>query len=497
MEPTAELKQAVRKCRAGDREAFTQLYEESSKYIYTCIYNTMRGNDNVEDAVCDIMQDTYVEISRNITKLENEDSFLSWAGKTAVRKCYAWLKKNKKYVLLPEEDDTLENLAEDDNIIPESIMQDREKQRLVRNIIETQLTEMQKLCIIAYYYNEQKQSEIAQELGIPENTVKTNLSRAKARIKIGVLELEEKEGTKLYSVAPFLLLLFNEDVLACTVPATVTAAVNSSVTAAVSAAGGAGTKTLMGKLAAASAKAKITAGIIGIGAAGIVAGSVYMAAQPEEEEPAGESMENTQESVTVPSVEVPPETETVQSSEEEINIMYRLNGDTWEEYYARALLSPETRYVAFDLHDFDEDGIPELVAEDESGYLSISSFHDTVNIPFIAVRADSAGYGEKASEMIFIMSGTREDGTDCSSVYVCDNFEEVETIETSPIIFNDIYTYDVADSDYNIEVVSYEEGQQRIQAWKEKYRKIEFKPVDQDTVISVIEAHSENWRLDG
>ena len=69
---------------------------------------------------------------------------------------------------------------------------------------------MQKLCIIAYYFHEKKQSEIAEELRIPENTVKTNLSRAKQKIKDGVLDLEKKEGTRLYSVAPFLLLLFKE-----------------------------------------------------------------------------------------------------------------------------------------------------------------------------------------------------------------------------------------------------------------------------------------------
>lgn len=495
MEPTAELKQAVRRYREGDTEAFTRLYEESSKYIYTCIYNAMRGNDNVEDAVCDIMQDTYVEISRNITKLENEDSFLSWAAKTAVRKCYAWLKKNKKYVLLPEEDDTLENLAEDDNIIPESVMQDREKQRLVREIIETRLTEMQKLCIIAYYYNEQKQSEIAQELGIPENTVKTNLSRAKARIKTDVLELEEKEGTRLYSVAPFLLLLFNEDVLACTVPATVTAAVNNSVTAAISAAGGAGTKTLMARIAAASAKAKITAGIIGIGAAGIVAGSVYMAAQPEEEAAIEESVENTQETVTVPDVEVQQEPETVQSSEEKMDILMRLNGDSWEEYYARGLLSPETKYLRFDLHDFDEDGIPELITEVKGGVLSIESFRDSIYIPFY-ISPDSIGYGEKASELISIYSETTEDGIDRSSVYAFDNFEMVELITIPRIEFMDVHNFVVGKSEEDYEEVSYEEGLQRIQFWKEKYRKVEFKPLDQDTVISVIEAHSENWRLD-
>lgn len=217
MESTLKLKQAVKDYQKGKAEAFTTLYEESSKYIYTCIYNVMHDNDNAQDVIADIMQETYLEVSKNIKQLENEEKFLSWAGKIANRKCYAYLKKNKKYVLLNEEDDTLDNFSDSESIIPEDVMQDKEKQRLVRKIIETQLTEMQKLCIVAYYYNEQKQSEIAQELGIPENTVKTNLSRAKAKIKEGVLDLEKKEGTKLYSVAPLLLLLFKEDVQAASV----------------------------------------------------------------------------------------------------------------------------------------------------------------------------------------------------------------------------------------------------------------------------------------
>ena len=191
MEPTNNLRQAIKDYKNGNGQAFDILYNESSKYVYTCIYKVMCGNDNTQDAINDIMQDTYVEISRYITQLEDEEKFLSWAGTIATRKCYAYLKKNRKYVLLNEEDTTFDTLADNDNIIPEEIMQDKEKQRLLREIINTELTEMQKLCIIAYYYNEQKQSEIAKELGIPENTVKTNLSRAKAKIKDGVLDLEK------------------------------------------------------------------------------------------------------------------------------------------------------------------------------------------------------------------------------------------------------------------------------------------------------------------
>lgn len=83
----------------GNAEAFTLLYQESSKYIYTCIYKVMKGNDNALDIIFDIMQETYVEISRSITQLEN---------------------------------DTFDTLSDSDEIIPETVMQDREKQRLLR-----------------------------------------------------------------------------------------------------------------------------------------------------------------------------------------------------------------------------------------------------------------------------------------------------------------------------------------------------------------------------
>lgn len=281
MEPSNELRQALKEYKEGKSEAFTTLYEESSKYVYTCIYKVMSGNDNVQDIINDIMQDTYVEISKYITQLEDEEKFLSWAGTIATRKCYAYLKKNKKYVLLNEEDNTFENLSDSESIIPEEVMQDREKQRLVREIIETQLTEMQKLCITAYYYNDKKQSEIAEELGIPENTVKTNLSRAKAKIKDGVLDLEKREGTKLYSVAPFLLLLFKEDVQAAVVPKEVTESIMSAVSNLAGA--GAASKGIIGKIASASLKTKIIAGVVAVGVLGGVAGTVYVVGQQQEE----------------------------------------------------------------------------------------------------------------------------------------------------------------------------------------------------------------------
>ena len=228
MEVSAILKKAIEDYINGKQEAFTVIYNESHRYIYVCINNVMSGNDNKEDMICDIMQDTYLEICKHINSLQNVNQFLSWAGTIATRKCYEYFKKAGKYTLL-NEDESFDTLADDDNIIPEDIMQNKEKQRLLREIIQNELTEMQKLCVVGYFYNEMKQSEIAKELGIPENSVKSHLLRAKAKIKESVLDLEKNKGTKLYSVAPLLLLLFVDEIKDCVVSPAIGQAVSASV----------------------------------------------------------------------------------------------------------------------------------------------------------------------------------------------------------------------------------------------------------------------------
>jgi len=304
MEMTPKLKQAVKEYKNGKAESFETLYKESEKYIYTCIYKVMSGNNNAVDMTNEIMQNTYLQIFLNMSQLENEDRFLSWAGTIATRECFAYIKKNKRYVLLNEDDDTFENLSDSDDIIPEEVMQNQEKRKLVRKIIDTQLTEVQKICIYEYYYNNRKQTEIAELYEMPLNTVKTNLARAKAKVEEGVLDLEKKDGIRLHSFAPFFVLLFTEDVMAATVPAEVGGGVLSTVADASAKAAEAGASAtvsgatttstvstvgttttvaskvaMLGKIAAASTKAKIIMAVATVSVVGTVGGGVMVASQ--------------------------------------------------------------------------------------------------------------------------------------------------------------------------------------------------------------------------
>ncbi len=216
MKTSAELQSAVREYQEGDRSRFNSVYELSYPYLHTCVIHIVKD----EDTAMDMLQETYLEVSKNISQLQDAQSFLGWAAMIANRKCYAYLKKNKNVLLYEggddeeEKTDFFDNIADDEEIIPESILQDKEKQRLMKEIIDN-LSDMQRLCIIGYYYNEQKQEDIARELGIPVNTVKTYLSRAKVKIKAEVEELDVKKGTRLYTLIPFFALFFDQEAQAC------------------------------------------------------------------------------------------------------------------------------------------------------------------------------------------------------------------------------------------------------------------------------------------
>ncbi len=217
MKTTDDIKESIRKYLEGDGNAFETIYKLSYAYLHTCVIHVVKD----EDAAQDILQETYIEICRKMGQLRDPESFMAWAAMIANRKCFALLKQRNREILAPDgenQTDFFENIADDEDYIPESFAQRQEKQRLMREIVDD-LTDMQRLCVIAFFYNQIPQEQIAEELGIPVNTVKSHINRAKAKIKDAVVELDEKKGTRLYSLAPFLLLLLGAEAEACEVPA--------------------------------------------------------------------------------------------------------------------------------------------------------------------------------------------------------------------------------------------------------------------------------------
>lgn len=215
MDTPLELREAVCRFQKGERRTFDDIYKMSYGYLFVCVSRLISD----ENTVCDMLQETYLEICKSIGQLNQPERFLAWAARIAYRKCLAWLKKEQRLPVLEGEQtrDYLEEEAEAEEFLPETILQHKEKQRLLWEIIDV-LPPTRKACIVAFYYYGLTVQQIAEEMGLPLNTVKSHLSRGRKEIKVAVLELEERKGTRLYAMAPFFLLLLGMEAEACDVP---------------------------------------------------------------------------------------------------------------------------------------------------------------------------------------------------------------------------------------------------------------------------------------
>lgn len=208
----AELFAAIRKLQQGDNTDVNKVYELSQRYIYKIINDIVKNHQTTED----LMQETYMQVYNKLNTLQVPETFYVWAGRIATNATLRYIQKNRHEVLAVADEngstDFVFECARDDSqdaFIPESILQDREAQRLLAEIIDG-LSIEQKLSVQYFYYEEMSVSEIAQAMSCSAGTVKSRLNYARKSIKDAVLKLEKQQGTKLYSMAalPLFMLVF-------------------------------------------------------------------------------------------------------------------------------------------------------------------------------------------------------------------------------------------------------------------------------------------------
>ena len=206
-----ELAGLVAAARTGDQDAISSLYEKT----YSKVYYTVKSMIKDEDAVFDIVQDTYIKAFAHLDSFQGDAKFLPWVRQIAANTARDWLKR-KRPMLFTElgsgegQDTPVEELFADERIenLPDQVIDQKETTRLIREILE-ELPEDQRAAIGMFYYEEMSVKEIAAAMDASESAVKSRLMYGRGKIEKKVLELE-KQGTKLYSLSPlpFLLLLF-------------------------------------------------------------------------------------------------------------------------------------------------------------------------------------------------------------------------------------------------------------------------------------------------
>lgn len=179
----------VTKIKAGDQNAFKQLFEQYQHLVFNICY---RMSTNREDAE-DITQDVFIKIYRSIEKFRGDAKLSSWIYRIAVNTC---LKRERRKKL--ENWISLDFLFQDEGKFQppspdktaDQQLEISEKEHIVQNAIN-QLPARQKTALILHRYENLSYQDIAAVMEISLSAVESLLHRAKDNLAEKLIPLKK------------------------------------------------------------------------------------------------------------------------------------------------------------------------------------------------------------------------------------------------------------------------------------------------------------------
>ncbi len=158
-------------CIRKERWAQKKLYEDSySKMMGVCL----RYSNNSEDAR-DILHEGYIKVFKNISKYNPGTSLNAWIRRIMVNTSIDFYRKNTR-----RRTEDLENAQQKSTTIADADSQIGEKEILAA---VQQLSPAYRMVFNLYVIEGYSHKEVAQQLGITESTSRSNLVKARLKLK--------------------------------------------------------------------------------------------------------------------------------------------------------------------------------------------------------------------------------------------------------------------------------------------------------------------------
>jgi RNA polymerase sigma-70 factor (ECF subfamily) len=175
------LGKLVLRARAGDRDAFGELFRQTHQAVYGMLWQMVGSEDEAKD----LTQDTYLDAWRHLHTLKAPNAFRTWLFRIAANKAKDYMKKRRVHTesldsLLDQSGEHAEPV--DTKSAPQQIVLDSEREQVVQNAVMS-LSEEHRAVVSMHYIGGLGVSEIAEALGVPRGTVLSRLARARAALK--------------------------------------------------------------------------------------------------------------------------------------------------------------------------------------------------------------------------------------------------------------------------------------------------------------------------
>lgn len=170
---------------AHDQTAIEVLFARYQVRVHRFIQRRVRSEAIAEE----LTNEVFLEVWRNAARFEGRSSLSSWMLGIAHNKAVSTLRKRSE----DELDDDAASAIPDHADNPEVSTQKADKGQLLKLCME-RLSDEHRTIIDLVYYHELSVAEVAEVVGIPENTVKTRMFYARKKLSEFLKEVGVDRG---------------------------------------------------------------------------------------------------------------------------------------------------------------------------------------------------------------------------------------------------------------------------------------------------------------
>jgi RNA polymerase sigma-70 factor (ECF subfamily) len=166
--------QLVDECKQGSRKAQYALYKLYAKAMFGVAMRILNNEAEAED----VLQEAFLDAFQKIETFKGEATFGSWLKRIVINKALNLLKKRR----LEFKDIDGQDFRDDTDSQQEQAETENEKISKIHQAIQS-LPDGFRTVLTLYLIEDYSHKQIAEALGITESTSKSQLNRAKVKLK--------------------------------------------------------------------------------------------------------------------------------------------------------------------------------------------------------------------------------------------------------------------------------------------------------------------------
>jgi RNA polymerase sigma-70 factor (ECF subfamily) len=163
----------IRRIANGDRLAMQVLYVRHHVRVFRFVVRLVRDESTAEDLISEV----FIDVWRQAGRFEGRSAVSTWMLAIARFKALSALRRRPDQELDEDTAAAIEDPSDD----PETALEKKDKSVLLRKCLSGLSAEHREIIDLVYYH-EKSVADVAEIVGIPENTVKTRMFYARKKL---------------------------------------------------------------------------------------------------------------------------------------------------------------------------------------------------------------------------------------------------------------------------------------------------------------------------